>query len=342
MTAPDADPRRLRVVARARTAVGRQRSDNQDAFSLLGLGGDAAGDGTPGGDVVPDLSGVGDPAHAGDAEGAGGLDAWSLVPSSARLDGGEGGALLLVADGMGGAAAGEVASRLAVTTVEEVVAARWPRDGRHASGAAEAEALSELMREAVATANDRIHEWSDRHAEYRGMGSTLTAVGVVGRRAVVAQVGDSRAYLVRDGRPVQLTEDQTVAQKLVESGSMDPEEARKSGQAHVLLQALGTEPEVRPEVETHDLRPGDRLLLCTDGLSQTVPGPELAEVLAGDAGLDAAAERLIERANAGGGPDNITVLLARLTAAAGPAPGTGTPASPTPGPETPAGPAPGS
>lgn len=337
MTAPDPDLRRLRVVARARTAVGRQRSDNQDAFSLLGLGGgEGAGDGADDGDVAPDPSGAGDPA------GAGGLEAWSLVPSSARLDGGEGGALLLVADGMGGAAAGEVASRLAVTTVEEVVAARWPRGARRASGAGEAEALSELMREAVDTANDRIHEWSDRHAEYRGMGSTLTAVGVVGRRAVVAQVGDSRAYLVRDGRPVQLTEDQTVAQKLVESGSMDPEEARKSGQAHVLLQALGTEPEVRPEVETHDLRPGDRLLLCTDGLSQTVPAPELAEALAGDAGLDAAAERLIQRANAGGGPDNITVLLARVEAAAGPRPETGTPAGPTTGPETPAGPAPGS
>lgn len=336
-TGPDARP--LRVVARARTAVGRQRSDNQDAFTLLGLGGGGAGDGPADADVSAEPAGVGNPSGGGEPAGAGGLEAWSLVPSTARLDAGEGGALLLVADGMGGAAAGEVASRLAVTTVEEVVAARWRPPGRDGGGGAEA--LAELMREAVATANDRIHEWSGRHAEYRGMGSTLTAVGVVGRRAVVAQVGDSRAYLIRDGRPVQLTEDQTVAQKLVESGSMDPEEARRSGQAHVLLQALGTEPEVRPEVETHELRPGDRLLLCTDGLSQTVAAPELAEVVAGDVGLDAAAERLVERANAGGGPDNITVLLARVEAAAA-TPETGTPAGPTPGPETPAGPARGS
>lgn len=253
--------------------------------------------------------GAGDDAAGGD-DGA--VDGWSEFPASARLVSTGPGCLLLVADGMGGAAAGEIASRLAVTTVQEIVASRWAEASSGGKPPRMPEALSGLLQEAVLEANRRIHDWGGRHPEYRGMGSTLTAVGVVDRTAVVAHVGDSRAYLVRDGRPAQLTDDQTMARKLVEAGRLAPEEAKESSQAHMLLQALGTEPKVQPEVDAHPLQPDDLLLLCSDGLSETVSAGGMAEVLAGAPDLGRAADELIDRANEGGGPDNITVLLARV------------------------------
>ena len=285
---PSASDGSWRVAASARTSVGRQRSDNQDAFGMLHLG-----------------------SGTSESEGDAGEDGWAGFSTSARLDAGDPGCLLVVADGMGGAAAGEVASRLAVATVREVVGSRWS-ERRDDGVSPTPDELSEILRAAAVEANDRIHEWSARHSEYRGMGSTLTALGVVDRSAVVAQVGDSRAYLFRDGEERQLTEDQTMARKLVESGSLAPEEAEGSSQAHMLLQALGTEPEVRPSVDTHRLRPDDRLLLCSDGLSDPLSADEMREILRGSPDPERATEALIERANERGGPDNITVLLARV------------------------------
>jgi len=279
-----------RVVASARTSVGRQRSDNQDAFGMLRLGIGPPSEGAPGNEAAED---------------------WGGFSPSARLDAGDPAILLVVADGMGGAAAGEVASRLAVSTVREVVGSRW-REDRGAGAEGTPEELAGLLQSAAIEANDRIHEWSARHSEYRGMGSTLTAVGLVDRTAVLAQVGDSRAYLFREGRDLQLTEDQTMARKLVESGSMAPEEAEESSQSHMLLQALGTEPEVRPAVDSHPLRPDDRLLLCSDGLSDPLSSGEMREILRRAPEPERATEALVERANERGGPDNITVLLARV------------------------------
>lgn len=238
------------------------------------------------------------------------LDGWSEFPETTRLEAAEPGFLFQVADGMGGAAAGEIASRLAVTTVQEVVDTRWRERGDAAPPAPEE--FSRFLRDALLEANHRVHEWSDRHTEYRGMGSTLTAVGLVDRTAVLAHVGDSRAYLYRDERLVQLTEDQTIAQKLVETGRLSPDEAEGSSQAHMLLQALGTEPELRPDLDARPLRAGDRLLLCSDGLSETVTAADIGEVLRRTPDLGRATEALIDRANERGGPDNVTVLLVRV------------------------------
>lgn len=286
---PSASDAPWRVVASARTSVGRQRSDNQDAFGMIRLGIGASSEGAPGTEAAGD---------------------WGGFSPAARLDADDSAFLLVVADGMGGAAAGEVASRLAVSTMREVVGSRWREDRGGVEGTPEE--LAELLQAAAIEANDRIHEWSARHSEYRGMGSTLTAVGLVDRTAVLAQVGDSRAYLFREGRDLQLTEDQTMARKLVESGSMAPEEAEESNQSHMLLQALGTEPEVRPAVDTHALRPDDRLLLCSDGLSDPLSSGEMREILRRAPEPERATEALVERANERGGPDNITVLLARV------------------------------
>lgn len=294
MSAPDTGPAAGRVVAFGRTDVGRERSDNQDAFSMTTLG---------------EVTARSSREDENEELGAG-------IPTTARLDATAHGFLFVVADGMGGAAGGEIASRLAVTTVEEVVTARWRQ-----SPPATAESLADLVAAAVEEANGRIHQWASRHAEYRGMGSTLTAVGLVGRTGVVSHVGDSRAYLLREDRAVQLTEDQTVARKLVESGDLSPEEAAESSQAHVLLRAVGTEPEVRPETGRLDLRAGDGLLLCTDGLSRTADPDLLARTVAGASDPSDAVDRLVDRANAAGGADNVTVLLARLTGDDGSAPG---------------------
>ena len=287
MTASGAEPGRRHVVASARTDVGRQRSENQDAFTLTPLG-DAA--------VRPD-------------RGGSGPNTGTVVPVSARLDATAPGFLFVVADGMGGAAAGEIASRLAVTTLDQVVASGWEEHPPDTAAA-----LGELMSEAVSEANGRIHDWAERHREYRGMGSTLTALGLLGPTAIVRHVGDSRAYLVRDGEVRQITEDQTVAQKLVESGSLSPEEALESRQSHVLLRALGTEPEVEAQPEAIELRDGDGLLLCTDGLSHLVPPTRIAEILRAAPDPATAVDRLIEGANDGGGHDNITVVFARVGA----------------------------
>ena len=140
------------------------------------------------------------------------------------------------------------------------------------------------------------------------MGTTVTAAGVLQSFIYIAQVGDSRAYLVRDGDAAQLTRDQSVTQKLVESGSLTEEEAELSEHRNVILQALGTKPEVEVELTYQELRRGDRLVVCSDGLSGLVQAEEVAGRIDGEEDLVQACEDLVAMANARGGPDNITVV----------------------------------
>jgi PPM family protein phosphatase len=179
----------------------------------------------------------------------------------------------------------------------------------------------------VETANSHLHSYAKAHPEVRGMGTTTTAVGVLGDHVFLTQVGDSRAYLIRNGTAYQLTKDQSLMQRLVEAGELTEEEAAQSERRNIILQALGPEARVKADLTYQELRRGDVLVLCSDGLTGQVKKEEIGAI-AGDArDLPAACDRLIALANERGGPDNITVIIARFdgdglrAAEAGNAPG---------------------
>ena len=221
------------------------------------------------------------------------------------------GALLLVADGMGGAKAGEVASGMAVQIVSEEMQ-------RRANGGSVAEAddaaLAEIFSAAVERANELIREEGASNPSRHGMGTTLTAVWALHGAAHLAHVGDSRAYLFRKGNLQKLTKDQSLVEKLLEDKIISPEEAQRMGARNIILQALGSEEELDVAGSRIDLQAGDTVLLCTDGLTGVVDDDDLEEALRQGGGLDAIAARLIKAAEDGGGPDNITVLLGHVDA----------------------------
>lgn len=208
--------------------------------------------------------------------------------------------LFAVADGMGGHAGGEVASRIAVETLDRL-------------GSGRPTPSEEWMRQAIAEANRAILEQAARSAALRGMGTTLTAV-VVGEagRATIGHVGDSRAYLLRSGRLALLTCDHTVAQRYVDEGRLGPVEARVHPMRHLLTRALGARRRVEADVVKTELEPGDLLLLCSDGLTGMVPDADLEALLSRGEPLPELARRLVEAANLRGGEDNVTVVLVRF------------------------------
>ncbi|HEX5004976.1 MAG TPA: protein phosphatase 2C domain-containing protein [Gemmatimonadales bacterium] len=220
---------------------------------------------------------------------------------------GERGALFMVADGMGGAAAGELASELAAQTIHAHLMATWAHDDERTS-----EKFAFRVREAVEEANRKIHAYAAEHPDVRGMGTTVTAAGVFGSHLFLAQIGDSRAYLVRRGVATQLTKDQSLTQRLVDAGEMTEEQAEKSERKNIILQALGPDPQVRVELTFEELRQGDVLILCSDGLSGQVRRPEFAEHADRLPDLSELCGTLIDLANTRGGPDNITVVAVRF------------------------------
>ena len=215
--------------------------------------------------------------------------------------------LFVVADGMGGAQAGEVASQIAVEAFKR---------GLRNSLEPEA-ALAELTREA----NARIHELSHSHTEQAGMGTTLTAMYVGEQDVAIAHVGDSRAYCLRDGELIRLTDDHSLVDELMRQGRLTPEEAEEHPQRSVITRALGPEGTVEVDTRSFHARAGDVYLLCSDGLTTMLSERELTRVLREHRPLRGAGEALIAAANAAGGRDNITVLLVRLEDV-GVAPGT--------------------
>jgi len=204
--------------------------------------------------------------------------------------------LLAVSDGMGGAAAGGVASSLALSTLARSLQAHGERP------------LERQLEAAVLAANARVLQAASVDQQH-GMGATLTAVVIASNTAWIAEVGDSRAYLLRGGRLRQLTRDQSYVQMLVDIGAMDESTARVSPQRNVILQAVGTQPSLQVALGRLDLRRGDRLLLCSDGLSNEVGDDELATLLSSQA-PDVACDHAVARANEHGGRDNVTVIVA--------------------------------
>lgn len=206
--------------------------------------------------------------------------------------------VFVVADGMGGAQAGEVASRLAIEAFERGV----PGDGNPE------ERLATVVREA----NHQIYERSRADRGRAGMGTTLTAAYVDDAHVAIAHVGDSRAYLFRDGTLQRLTQDHSLVDELVRRGKLTEEQAAEHPQRSIITRALGPEPDVEVDTWTYPARPGDVVLLCSDGLTSMISEESVRAVLQSNENLDAAADALIAEANEAGGRDNITVVLFRL------------------------------
>jgi serine/threonine protein phosphatase PrpC len=210
--------------------------------------------------------------------------------------------LFAVADGMGGHRGGDVASALAL---EAFVSTALAPDGEADDAGRRGQALVEGVKEA----NQRVLERGEADRDLRGMGTTLTALLAEPDRLHLAHVGDSRAYLLRDGSLKQLTEDHTLVQRMVREGRLTPDEAARHPQRSILTRALGVEDDLHVDELTLDVHAGDRVLLCTDGLTSMVDGDRLERILKEETDTQAACDRLVEEANGAGGEDNITVIL---------------------------------
>jgi serine/threonine protein phosphatase PrpC len=252
----------------ARTDVGMARSNNEDAFAVVDL-----------------------------ARG----QAIETTTRNLRIDVGASGVLLVVSDGMGGAAFGEVAARLSIAAFRNALADRIlvaPPD--------------RAMRESVALANAAV--WEDaRSPERKGMGATLVAVLVHDLHAYFTEVGDSRAYVLRDGRLEQVSRDQSYTQMLIDAGALKPEDVGTFPMKNVVVQAMGATATVDAPLRRLPLRHGDRLLLCSDGLSGLISDEAMSEILYRNPSAGDPVEHLVAAANAAGGPDNITVILAEVS-----------------------------
>ena len=257
-----------------KTDVGRTRDHNEDCF------------------IVADLS----------TKNA------SLQPEVREHELGPKGTLLCVCDGIGGHAAGEVASDMATKSIYTHMANVWGDDAENTP-----QQFAYRMKEAIELTNAQIHQYAKEHPETRGMGTTVTAVGILGPSIYLTQVGDSRGYLVRKGEAIQLTKDQSLMQRLIDAGELTEEEAEKSERRNIILQALGPDPKVRVDLTHQELRKGDAVVLCSDGLSGQVKKPEIAKIVTENQDLQQACSALIALANERGGPDNITVIIARFS-----------------------------
>ncbi|HEU5305175.1 MAG TPA: protein phosphatase 2C domain-containing protein [Gemmatimonadales bacterium] len=263
----------VRVSVFGKTDLGRTREHNEDTF------------------LVADLS-------TGNA---------SLQPEVRHHDVGPRGSLFIVADGMGGAAAGELASAMAADLIYRHMATAWAADATQSP-----DQFAFRMREAVELANGQIYAYAREHPEVRGMGTTVTAAGVYGRDLYLAQIGDSRAYLVRGAEAIQLTKDQSLMQRLVDAGELTEDEAEQSERRNIILQALGPDPRVKVDLTHQPIRRGDTLILCSDGLSSLVRREEFAQLAREHHDLPSLCAALIDLANARGGPDNITAVTTRF------------------------------
>lgn len=222
--------------------------------------------------------------------------------------------LFVLSDGMGGEAHGEIASALAVETVVKhcMEAESNPNAALYGNPPAGLSALTKRLVSAVHLANRNIYSSAQEHPEQAGMGATLTALWISGEALSIAHVGDSRAYLLRNGALQQLTRDHSLVAEQVRRGIISANEAEESEMQSVLLRALGTQGEVEVDSEDQALFPRDLLLLCSDGLTRMVTDPEIAGTLLAETDPQKAAERLIAIANDTGGVDNISVIVIRL------------------------------
>jgi PPM family protein phosphatase len=211
------------------------------------------------------------------------------------------GRLFAVADGMGGHNAGEIASALGLETFASVF-------GPPPAGVVPDE-VETALKNGVDAANQAVHEAAAKKRAYAGMGTTITAAYVDGASLYLAQVGDSRAYLLRDGVLTQLTVDHTLVQEMIARGEIDEELARIHPLRHVITRALGTFPSVAADISRRDLKAADVVLICSDGLSSKLETARIQTIMTSATGLEKAADELVRAALDAGGEDNITLIL---------------------------------
>ena len=278
---PTPPPAQTRIFAAASTDTGRQRADNQDRAVI----GDCATEQT-----------------------------WEAPVSVGLLAGPAGSFYAVVCDGMGGEAGGALASGLAVETIVGAMRARWSRrDAEPAGSVARSEAQVALALVAsLEAASARIKLAARAEPIYARMGTTATLAAIAHGALLCAQIGDSRAYVMRDGRLHQVTEDQTMAELLRKSGTMLPDQIRALVGPNVILQALGSSTRLEVALTRTPLAHDDLVLLCSDGLYGVVDDTEIAAILHAAPELANACDALVARANAEGGPDNISCVVFRV------------------------------
>jgi PPM family protein phosphatase len=270
----------MHVELHAKSDVGRVRRGNEDNFLVLELSKEKTWTGS---------------------------DAAEAPKEFASFDLGEKGLVLVVSDGMGGALAGDVASRMAVDSVREMLLGTDSDDGCHADLT-----LVECLKNATVYANLAIHLRSQEDSRCAGMGATFTGAAVRDDMLDLVQVGDSRAYIIRKDQIRLATKDQSLVQQLVDVGQISEAEAETHMFRNVILQALGAQSDVTPVTGRIRLRRGDMLLLCSDGLSGKLRAEDIQNIVGSNPELSTACAELIAEANNRGGEDNITVVLARF------------------------------
>jgi serine/threonine protein phosphatase PrpC len=276
----------LTVETHATSHIGRVRKGNEDNYLLLNIS-----------DAKTWMSSQ-DPSE--------------FVVESQKFEIDDNGVVLAVSDGMGGALAGEVASKMAVETVSQ----RFLDEDPEKTIAPDNfnESLISKLYDATVYANYLIHHQGRTDAQYQGMGATFTGVGITPQAVDLIQVGDSRAYLVRNSQIYQVTKDQSLVQQLIDAGQIQPEEAETHTLKNVILQALGAQNEIFPVSARLVPQRNDVLLLCSDGLSNKVSGTDMQKIILENFNqLQIAAAQLVKEANERGGEDNITLILVKLT-----------------------------
>jgi len=225
--------------------------------------------------------------------------------------------LAILADGMGGYNAGEVASGMATTVLmtelQTALSHTAPFSPDPDGGAEAGTYAARMLREQIAKANHSIYSASQSQPQYSGMGTTLVMAVFYDNKMTVAHIGDSRLYRMRDNQFTQVTRDHSLLQEQIDSGMITPEEAKHSQNKNLVTRALGIDPTVEPEIHDYETRAGDIYLLCSDGLSDMVPDEEIGltlETLGGN--LNLAAQQLVQMANDNGGRDNVSVLLIKI------------------------------
>jgi len=225
--------------------------------------------------------------------------------------------LAILADGMGGYNAGEVASGMATTVLmtelQSALTQHAPFSPDPDGGAEAGTYAARMLREQIAKANHSIYSASQSQPQYSGMGTTLVMAVFYDNKMTVAHIGDSRLYRMRDNVFTQVTRDHSLLQEQIDSGMITPEEAKHSQNKNLVTRALGIDPTVEPEIHDYETRAGDIYLLCSDGLSDMVPDEEIGltlETLGGN--LNLAAQQLVQMANDNGGRDNVSVLLIKI------------------------------
>jgi PPM family protein phosphatase len=210
--------------------------------------------------------------------------------------------IFLVADGMGGHAAGEVASKMAASRIEEILS--------------QSESFSDpesLLQKAVQNANLQVYKAQLHNPEYRGMGSTLTILTFQDNRYYIAHVGDSRTYLLRNGNLTQLTRDHSLVWQLYEDHLITKEELSRHPRKNLITRSIGTHPQIEAETQSDRVFENDMFLICSDGLTDVLSDQQIQNFLNSGKTSHEISEMLVEAANAGGGPDNITVVVVRIT-----------------------------